>query len=55
MLEVQFGKSFKKRALGEHGYIRFKLMVGLLALLQLKYCAIAVGIVWNPAGSSTQI
>jgi len=27
VLAVQFGKSFKKRALGEHGFIGHKLMV----------------------------
>jgi len=34
VLEVQFGKSFKKKALGGHGFIGHKFMV--LALSQLK-------------------
>jgi len=36
VLEVQFGKSFKKRAFGEHDFIEHKFMVGLLALSLLK-------------------
>jgi len=36
VLEVQFGKCFKKGALGEHGFIGHKFMVGLLALSLLK-------------------